>query len=69
MPKSAWHYNAAVDAHPSDLAVALSKRGVLFTATGDSDRANQDFLAAIELESAVTSVEKNLRRLGQLTTY
>lgn len=64
-----WHYGAAVHAYQSDLAVALSNRGVLLAAIGDADLAERDFVAAIELETALTStIENNLERLGQLTT-
>lgn len=64
-----WHNDASMDARQSNLAVALSNRGVLLTATGEAARARRDFLAAIQLESAVTSIaENNLERLGQLTT-
>ena len=64
-----WYYSAAVHAYQSDLAVALSNRGVLLAAIGDADLAEQDFVAAIELKTALTStIESNLERLGQLTT-
>ncbi len=66
--RGTWYESAAVRAYQSDLAVALSNRGVLLAATGDADLAERDFVAAIELETALTStVENNLERLGQLT--
>lgn len=47
-----------------DYEIALSNRGVLMAAAGDKDLAKQNFLAAIELDTKLTSVvEGNLERL------
>lgn len=67
--RGTWYASAAVHAYQSDLAVALSNRGVLRAAIGDADLAERDFVAAINLNTALTStIENNLERLGQLTT-
>ena len=55
-------------AYRADLALALSNRGVLLAATGDTKSAKQDFLAALELRTDLTPiVENNLERLIQNT--
>ena len=56
----------AARAYRADLAIALSNRGVLMAATGDKELAKQDFLAAIELDTKLTSIaESNLERLAR----
>ena len=56
-------------AYRTDLAIALSNRGVLRAATGDKDLAKQDFLTALELDTMLTSiVEGNLERLERDST-
>lgn len=58
--------SAEVRAYRSDLAVALSNRGVLLAATGDAELARKDFRAAMALQTRVASiVEGNLQRLQQ----
>jgi len=53
-----------VRAYQSNLAVALSNRGVLLAATGDVELAKQDFLTALDLRTRLsTIVEGNLQRL------
>ena len=52
----------------SDLALALSNRGVLLAAIGDHESAKQDFLGAIELDTRLTSIAtSNLERLDRLS--
>jgi tetratricopeptide (TPR) repeat protein len=66
---SAWNYSAEGHAYRSELALALSNRGVLLAATGETELAKKDFLAAIELETRSSSfAESNLDRLEQLST-
>jgi len=49
-----------------DLAVALSNRGVLLAVSGDAEKAREDFAAAIELQTRVSSIARsNLERLEQ----
>ena len=49
-----------------NLAVALSNRGVLFAVSGDTERAKENFAAAIELQTSVSHIAKsNLERLKQ----
>ena len=56
-------------AHRYNLALALSNRGVLMAATGEIDRAEKDFLAALELDTRITPiVENNLVRLSHGST-
>ena len=51
-------------AYRTDLALALSNRGVLMAATGNYDVAERDFRTAIELETSLTAfVANNLERL------
>ena len=58
--------STAARANRADLAIALSNRGVLMAATGDKELAKQDFLAAIELDTKLTSIaESNLERLAR----
>jgi len=55
-------------AYRANLALALSNRGVLLAATGDAGRAEQDFYAAIALQTRLTSIiEGNLERLDQMS--
>jgi len=57
----------AARAYKADLALALSNRGVLKAATGDSELARKDFLDAMELQTDLTPIiENNLERLTQL---
>lgn len=66
---SAWNYSAEGQAYRSELALALSNRGVLLAATGEIVLARKDFLAAIELETRSSSfAERNLDRLDRLET-
>lgn len=59
--------NPEVRAYRANLALALSNRGVLLAATGDAGRAEQDFYAAIALQTRLTSIiESNLERLNQV---
>lgn len=52
--------------YKKDLAVALSNRGVLFAVSGDAERAQESFAAAIELQTSVSHIaESNLERLRQ----
>lgn len=52
-----------------ELALALSNRGVLLAATGEADRAEQDFLAAKELQTALEPIiDNNLERLSKMTS-
>ena len=61
--------NQRLLAYKSDLALALSNRGVLLAATGDTERAKQDFHAAIELRTRDSWIfENNLRRVDQEST-
>lgn len=54
-------------AYKSDLALALSNRGVLKAATGDSDLARKDFLDAMQLETRLAPmIRNNLERLNQM---
>lgn len=58
--------NLEVLAYRSDLALALSNRGVLMAAAGDTERAKQDFLAAIDLQTKDSWIfENNLERVNQ----
>lgn len=60
--------NQQVLAYRANLALALSNRGVLLAAIGDAELAKQDFLTAIELQTALTTiVENNLERLIRIT--
>lgn len=60
--------NPEVRAYRANLALALSNRGVLLAATGDAGRAEQDFYAAIALQTRLTSIiESNLERLDQVS--
>jgi len=60
--------NQEVLAYRSDLALALSNRGVLMAVAGDKERAKQDFLAAIDLQTRNTWIyENNLKRVDQQT--
>jgi len=55
-----------VRASHSDLAIALSNRGVLLAATGDAERARQDFVAAINFQTDFSeTVAANLDRLDR----
>lgn len=47
----------------SDLAVALSNRGVLRAVKGEEELARQDFLEAVELKSGIAAPSSNLARL------
>lgn len=59
--------NPEVRAYRANLALALSNRGVLLAATGDAGRAEQDFSAAIALQTRLTPIiESNLERLDQV---
>lgn len=56
----------SVRASRSDLAIALSNRGVLLAATGDAERARQDFVAAINFQTDFSeTVAANLDRLDR----
>ena len=58
--------SAEFRAYQSNLAVALSNRGVLRAATGDVELAKQDFQTALDLQTRLsTIVEGNLQRLEQ----
>lgn len=60
--------NHEVLAYRADLALALSNRGVLRAATGDTKRARMDFLAAIKLQTRNSWIfENNLDRVEQET--
>lgn len=68
--KRAERSNVDVEArvHRYNLALALSNRGVLMAASGETDLAEKDFLAALELDTQLTwIVENNLARLNQGT--
>jgi tetratricopeptide (TPR) repeat protein len=57
-----------VRTYRANLALALSNRGVLLAATGDTERAKQDFLAAIDLQTQDSWIfENNLSRVEQVT--
>lgn len=57
----------AVRASRSDLAVALSNRGVLLAATGDAELARKDFLTAINFRTDFSkTVAANLDRLDKM---
>jgi Flp pilus assembly protein TadD len=47
----------------ANLAVALTNRGVLRAVQGDTDRARQDFVEAVELDSGLATPATNLARL------
>ena len=47
-----------------DLALALSNRGVLRAAQGETDRARADFSEAVSLDTGLDAPEINLARLG-----
>lgn len=50
--------------YQSNLALALSNRGVLHAVSGQPERAKADFAAAIELQTRISSIAKgNLERL------
>lgn len=52
--------------YKKDLAVALSNRGVLFAVAGDTERAKEDFAAAIELQTSLSHIARsNLECLEQ----
>jgi tetratricopeptide (TPR) repeat protein len=58
--------NMELRAYKADLALALSNRGVLLAATGDTERARRDFQAALELRTGESWIfENNLRRVNQ----
>ena len=60
--------NPEVRTYRANLALALSNRGVLLAATGDAGRAEQDFYAAIALQTRLTPIiESNLERLDQVS--
>ncbi len=60
--------NKEVRTYRANLALALSNRGVLLAATGDTERAKQDFLAAIDLQTQDSWIfENNLSRVDQVT--
>lgn len=64
--KTSNRHSAKLRAYQSNLAVALSNRGVLLAATGDAELARQDFLTALDLQTRLsTIVEGNLQRLEQ----
>lgn len=50
-----------------NLAVALSNRGVLYAVRGDTDRAREEFDAALAVNSQLTAAKVNLARLGSDT--
>lgn len=57
----------AARAYRSDLAIALSNRGVLLAVQGDIDEAKEAFEAAIELKSGISRIAaRNLERLMQM---
>lgn len=59
--------NQELRAYRSDLALALSNRGVLMAVAGDKERAKQAFLAAIDLQTKDSRIfENNLKRVDQL---
>ena len=61
--------NKELRAYKADLALALSNRGVLLAASGDTERAKQDFVAALELRTKDSWIfENNLRRVDQEST-
>jgi len=61
--------NPELLAYRSDLALALSNRGVLLAAIGDTERAKRSFHSAIELGTRNSWIfETNLRRLAQDTS-
>ncbi len=54
------------DNYKRDLAVALSNRGVLFAVSGDTQRAEESFAAAIRLQTSLSHIAvSNLVRLQQ----
>jgi len=60
--------NEELRAYRANLALALSNRGVLLAATGNTERAKQDFLAAIDLKTQDSWIfENNLSRVEQVT--
>lgn len=55
--------DATATADRSDLAIALSNRGVLFAARGEWDRAFDDFEASHDLDVSLRAPSTNLARL------
>lgn len=61
--------SAEARAYQVDLALALSNRAVLLAATGETERAKQGFLEAMDLQTALKPIiENNLLRLNQITS-
>lgn len=56
--------NAVYEARLRNLAIALSNRGVLHAVTGKSEKARDDFDAALALETRLAAPKVNLARLG-----
>lgn len=57
----------AVRESRSDLAIALSNRGVLLAATGNAERAREDFVAAIDFQTGLSkTIAANLDRLDKM---
>ncbi len=53
----------------SNLAVALSNRGVLLAATGDAELAREDFVAAINFQTVFSkTIAANLNKLDKMRT-
>lgn len=60
-------HSQAVRASRSDLAIALSNRGVMLAATGDAKGAREDFVAAIDFQTGFSeSIAANLDRLDRM---
>lgn len=54
---------SSVEMSRTDLAIALSNRGVLRAVKGETDLARKDFQEAIDLRSGLAAPETNLARL------
>ena len=59
--------NPDLRAYRSNLSAALSNRGVLLAATGDTDLAREDFVAAINFDTGYSRIAAaNLDRLAEI---